>query len=71
MSKIDSANSTAERMDPEFIFGPVWVERDSSLTVHLSRDEAERLIHALPFDYPLAKVIREALRTGGPMSPMF
>ena len=71
MSKIDSANSTAERIDPQFVVGPVWVERDGSLTVHLSTEDAERLVHALPFDYPLAKVIREALRTGGPMSPMF
>ncbi len=71
MAKNDSAEMMVERMDPEFIFGPVWVERDGSLTVHLSTEDAERLIHALPFNYPLAKVIREALRTGGPISPMF
>jgi hypothetical protein len=34
-------------------------------------EEAEKLAHALPFTNALAKEIREALRTGGPISPMF
>lgn len=71
MSDTGSERKQAMRDAPKDVIGPVWVEWNDSLTVHLSRDEAERLIHALPFDYPLAKVIREALRTGGPMSPIF
>ena len=71
MPKIDSANFHVEQMNPEFRVGPVQVGLDGSLIVRLSSDEAERLIHALPFNYPLAGKIREALRTGGPISPMF
>ena len=71
MSEFDENRLRMERPDPIARFGGVWVERGGSITIHLSVDEAEKLAHALPFTYPLAKEIREALRTGGPISSMF
>jgi hypothetical protein len=69
MPKIDSTNFHVEQMNPEFRVGPVQVGLDGSLIVRLSSDEAERLIHALPFNYPLAGKIREALRSSASISP--
>jgi hypothetical protein len=71
MSEFNTNRPRMERPDPIARFGGVWVERGGSITIRLSVDEAEKLAHALPFTYPLAKEIREALRTGGPISPMF
>jgi hypothetical protein len=71
MSKFDENEVRAVRLSPVVQLDHVWVERGGSITIHLSVDEAEQLAHALPFTYPLAKEIREALRTGGPISPMF
>ena len=71
MSEFDENRPRMERPDPIARFGGVWVEQNGAITIHLTVDEAEKLAHALPFTYPLAKEIREALRTGGPISPMF
>jgi hypothetical protein len=69
MAKIDSDNFQVELMNPEFRLGPVQVGPDGSLIVRLSIDEAERLIHALPFNYPLASMVRVALRSSASSSP--
>ena len=71
MSEFDENEMRAVRLWPAVQLDHVWVERGGSISIHLSVDEAEKLAHALPFTYPLAKEIREALRTGGPISPMF
>jgi len=71
MSEFDANRPRMERPDPMARFGGVWVEQNGAITIHLTVEEAEKLAHALPFTYPLAKEIREALRTGGPISPMF
>ena len=71
MSEFDQPQREAMKLPPIGGSGHVWVERGGSITIHLSVDEAERLAHALPFTNALAKEIREALRTGGPISPMF
>ena len=71
MSEFDENRLRMERPDPIASFGHVLVEMGGSITIRLSVEEAEKLAHALPFTYPLAKEIREALRTGGPISPMF
>ena len=71
MSEFGENRPRMERPDPIASFGHVLVEMGGSITIRLSVDEAEKLAHALPFTYPLAKEIREALRTGGPISPMF
>jgi hypothetical protein len=71
MSEFNANRPQMERMEPIARFGGVWVEANGAITIHLTVEEAEKLAHALPFTYPLAKEIREALRTGGPISPMF
>ena len=71
MSEFNANRPRMERPDPIASFGHVLVEMGGSITIRLSVEEAEKLAHALPFTYPLAKEIREALRTGGPISPMF
>ena len=71
MSEFGENRPRIERPDPIAPFGHVLVEMGGSITIRLSVEEAEKLAHALPFTYPLAKEIREALRTGGPISPMF
>lgn len=71
MSEFNENRPRLERRDPIASFGHVSVEMGGSITIRLSVEEAEKLAHALPFTYPLAKEIREALRTGGPISPMF
>ena len=71
MSEFDANRPRMERLDPIASFGHVLVEIGGSITIRLSVEEAEKLAHALPFTYPLAKELREALRTGGPISPMF
>ena len=71
MPEFDENRPRMERVEPIASFGHVLVEMGGSITIRLSVDEAEKLAHALPFTYPLAKEIREALRTGGPISPMF
>ena len=71
MSEFGENRPRMERPDPIASFGHVLVEMGGSITIRLSVEEAEKLAHALPFTYPLAKEIREALRTGGPISPMF
>jgi hypothetical protein len=71
MSEFNTNRPQMERVEPIASFGHVLVEMGGSITIRLSVDEAEKLAHALPFTYPLAKEIREALRTGGPISPMF
>jgi hypothetical protein len=70
MSEFDENEVRAVRLSPAIQFDHVWVERGGAITIHLTVEEAEKLAHALPFTYPLAKEIREALRTGGPISPM-
>ena len=71
MSEFDENEVRAVRLWPAVQLDHVWVERGESITIHLSVEEAEKLAHALPFTNALAKEIREALRTGGPISPMF
>jgi len=71
MSEFDENEVHAMRLTPAVQLDHVWVEHSGSITIHLTVEEAEKLAHALPFTYPLAKEIREALRTGGPISPMF
>ena len=71
MSEFGENRPRMERPDPIASFGHVLVEMGGSITIHLSVEEAEKLAHALPFTNALAKEIREALRTGGPISPMF
>ena len=71
MANFDGNRPRMERPDPIASFGHVLVEMGGSITIRLSVEEAERLAHALPFTYPLAKELREALRTGGPRSPIF
>ena len=71
MSEFDGNEVHAMRLTPAVQLDHVWVEHSGSITIHLTVEEAEKLAHALPFTYPLAKEIREALRTGGPISPMF
>ena len=71
MSEFDANEVRAVRLWPAVQLDHVWVEHSGSITIHLTVEEAEKLAHALPFAYPLAKEIREALRTGGPISPMF
>ena len=70
MSEFDENEVRAVRLSPVVQLDHVWVERGGSITIHLTVEEAEKLAHALPFTYPLAKEIREALRTGGPISPI-
>ena len=70
MSEFDENEVHAMRLTPAVQLDHVWVEHSGSITIHLTVDEAEKLAHALPFTNALAKEIREALRTGGPMSPM-
>jgi hypothetical protein len=70
MFEFEENHSPLEHVEPVARIGAVWVERGGSITIHLSVEEAERLAHALPFTNTLAKEIREALRTGGPISPM-
>ena len=71
MSEFDGNEVCAVRLSPTVQLDHVWFERGGSITIHLSVEEAEKLAHALPFTNALAKEIREALRTGGPISPMF
>ena len=71
MSEFGENRPRMERPDPIATFGHVLVEMGGSITIRLSVEEAEKLAHALPFANALAKEIREALRTGGPISPMF
>jgi|LakMenE01Jun11ns_1017448.scaffolds.fasta_scaffold8936459_1 hypothetical protein len=70
MSEFDENEVHAMRLTPAVQLDHVWVEHSGSITIHLTVEEAEKLAHALPFTNALAKEIREALRTGGPMSPM-
>ena len=70
MSEFDANRPRMERVEPIASFGHVLVEMGGSITIRLSVDEAEKLAHALPFTNALAKEIREALRNGGPISPM-
>ena len=70
MSEFDENEVRAVRLWPAVQLDHVWVERGGSITIHLSVEEAEKLAHALPFANALAKEIREALRTGGPMGPI-
>ena len=70
MSEFGENRPRMERVEPIASFGHVLVEMGGSITIHLSVEEAEKLAHALPFTNALAKEIREALRTGGPMRPM-
>jgi len=70
MSEFDENEAHAMRLTPAVQLDHVWVEHSGSITIHLTVEEAEKLAHALPFTNALAKEIREALRTGGPMSPM-
>jgi len=70
MSEFDKNEVHAMRLTPAVQLDHVWVEHSGSITIHLTVEEAEKLAHALPFTNALAKEIREALRTGGPMSPM-
>ena len=70
MSEFDENRPRMERRDPIASFGHVSIEMGGSITIRLSVDEAEKLAHALPFTNALAKEIREALRNGGPISPM-
>ena len=71
MSEFGENRPRMERVEPIASFGHVLVEMGGSITIRLSVEEAEKLAHALPFANALAKEIREALRTGGPISPMF
>ena len=71
MSEFGENRPRMERVEPIASFGHVLVEMGGSITIRLSVEEAEKLAHALPFTNALAKEIREALRTGGPISPMF
>jgi len=71
MSEFDENGVHAMRLTPAVQLDHVWVEHSGSITIHLTVEEAEKLAHALPFTNALAKEIREALRTGGPISPMF
>ena len=71
MSEFGENRPRMERPDPIASFGHVLVEMGGSITIHLSVEEAEKLAHALPFTNALAKEVREALRTGGPISPIF
>jgi hypothetical protein len=71
VSEFDGNEVCAVRLSPTVQLDHVWVERGGSISIHLSAEEAEKLAHALPFTNALAKEIREALRTGGPISPMF
>ena len=70
MSEFDENEVRAVRLWPAVQLDHVWVEHSGSITIHLTVEEAEKLAHALPFTNALAKEIREALRTGGPMRPM-
>jgi hypothetical protein len=70
MSEFDENEVHAMRLTPVVQLDHVWVEHSGSITIHLTVEEAEKLAHALPFTNALAKEIREALRTGGPISPM-
>jgi hypothetical protein len=70
MSEFDENEVHAMRLTPAVQLDHVWAEHSGSITIHLTVEEAEKLAHALPFTNALAKEIREALRTGGPMSPM-
>ena len=70
MSEFDENEVRAVRLTPAVQLDHVWVEHSGSITIHLTVEEAEKLAHALPFTNALAKEIREALRTGGPISPM-
>ena len=70
MSEFNENEVHAMRLTPAVQLDHVWVEHSGSITIHLTVEEAEKLAHALPFTNALAKEIREALRTGGPMSPM-
>ena len=71
MSEFNANRLRMEHVEPIASVGHVWVECGGSITIRLSVEEAEKLAHALPFTNTLAKEIREALRTGGPISPMF
>ena len=71
MSEFNENEVHAMRLTPAVQLDHVWVEHSGSITIHLTVEEAEKLAHALPFTNALAKEIREALRTGGPISPMF
>ena len=71
MSEFAENEVHAMRLTPAVQLDHVWVEHSGSITIHLTVEEAEKLAHALPFTNALAKEIREALRTGGPISPMF
>ena len=71
MSEFNAHRPRMEHVEPIASVGHVWVECGDSITIRLSVEEAEKLAHALPFTNTLAKEIREALRTGGPISPMF
>ena len=70
MSEFDQPQREAMKLPPIGGSGHVLVEMSGSITIHLTVEEAEKLAHALPFNYPLAKEIREALRTGGRGSPI-
>ena len=70
MSEFNENRPRMERVEPIASFGHVSIEMGGSITIRLSVDEAEELAHALPFTNALAKEIREALRNGGPISPM-
>jgi hypothetical protein len=70
MSEFDENEVHAMRLTPAVQLDHVWVEHSGSITIHLTVEEAEKLAHALPFTNALAKEIREALRTGGPISPI-
>ena len=70
MSEFDENEVHAMRLTPAVQLDHVWVEHSGSITIHLTVEEAEKLAHALPFTNALAKEIREALRTGGPMGPI-
>ena len=70
MSEFDENEVHAMRLTPAVQLDHVWVEHSGAITIHLTVEEAEKLAHALPFTNALAKEIREALRTGGPMKPM-
>jgi hypothetical protein len=71
MSEFDKPQAEAIELYPVVGFGVVRVEMDGSILIRLSVEEAEKLAHTLPFTYPLAKEIREALRTGGPRGPIY
>jgi hypothetical protein len=66
MSQQFDKSIKAEHREPFFEVNQVVIEFDGGATFRLDEEGVDQLLHALPYDHPLAQRIREARRRRHP-----